>query len=144
MLVNTFNSVRQADKHTKKRLKAENIKFLTRCSIIWNSHFLKSDSLCRLVLESFLLSQLTKNCFSHLTLGWIVSNGSFLSPSQWCIGLSHHPKTYCFCKVCLQRRLPHIDSTLRRLQSIFSIWEWKSPLGNTEVIEVWAGWWFVS
>lgn len=30
MLVNTFNSVRQTDKHTKKRLKAKNIKFLTR------------------------------------------------------------------------------------------------------------------
>lgn len=34
MPVNTFNSVRQTDEHTKKRLKAENIKFLTRFSTI--------------------------------------------------------------------------------------------------------------
>lgn len=144
MLVNTFNSVRQTDEHTKKRLKAENIKFLTRFSTIWNSHFLKSDRLYQLLLETLLLSQLTKNCFSHLTLGWIVSNVSFISPSQWCIGLSHHPKIYFFCKVCLQMRLPHIYSTFRRLQSIYSIWEWKSPLGNVEVMEVLVGRWFVS
>lgn len=78
-----------------------------------------------------------------MTLGQMISNVSLISLSQWSIGLSHYPKTYFFCKVCLQMRQSHFCSTFMRLQFIYSIWEWRSPLGNIEEIEVLVGWWFV-
>lgn len=73
-------------------------------------------------------------------LGLEVYSVSCISPAQQSTGWSHHLKSNFFCKVCHQMRLSHFCSAFMRLQFIYSVWEWKSPVGKIEVIEIVAGW----